>query len=323
MISSGEHDQTQKMFPLSSRAPSTAGLTPLRPFNEPKDKVGFVSSQASTKSSLAVLSSSSSVLSTIGSVYGGSSETAALVSPHNPWSRNKDSTQEDGNLESGQRVKRCRNQSKLAWRTKAPGWLSAWKHHDRPRSRVFGCKIPRWESACTLGTLDWEKRSAGAAPSEVAGIWPAAPINCTFLFDEEAYYHGLDYFVFRQWHLFSSLLGAVQSDVGLLDVQIWDMDEQIEVMAGDWEARVRPGWDIVVHGAYVGEQDDGKSEQDGAQELWGAEKEGGQWWFQRWRERAEGGTAGGRRQRGWLVGLVGLVGTVGGSWLVISLAGRR
>ncbi|OAG07467.1 uncharacterized protein CC84DRAFT_1073520, partial [Paraphaeosphaeria sporulosa] len=100
----------------------------------------------------------------------------------------------------------------------------------------------------------------------------------------------LEYAVFRQWKYVSLLISAVQED-GVNCALIWDECEGLQVMAGDWEARVTPGWKVTIvcedDDVYDNEDDWGEVD-DEKDEPWDVEKgHSGEWWFKRWKTRVE------------------------------------
>lgn len=204
-------------------------------------------------------------------------------------------------------------------------------------------------------------------------------IMCTFDFqpygaDGPTYSRHLELDKYRHWASFAQLLAIIlqdgfgySNDYGFgfgknlrtctcTCIYIWDVAEAMLVVAGDWEARVRPGWEVIVaicrgdaftfadcsclgvkrgveNAMYEDEDEDeddqddkdddeDEDEDDGKQEIIslrvGEEATG---WFWRWRRKVEKvGFADWRKEEtGWLVGVLGMVGVVGGFWVVVAL----
>ncbi|KAL5380481.1 hypothetical protein DPSP01_007801 [Paraphaeosphaeria sporulosa] len=83
-------------------------------------------------------------------------------------------------------------------------------------------------------------------------------------------------------------------------------------MAGDWEARVTPGWKVTIvceDDVYDNEDDWGEVD-DEKDEPWDVEKgHSGEWWFKRWKTRVEGKKDGRKRkQKPWMIGVVAITG---------------
>ncbi|KAF2690621.1 hypothetical protein K458DRAFT_398633 [Lentithecium fluviatile CBS 122367] len=189
-----------------------------------------------------------------------------------------------------------------------------------------------------------------------------APITCTFHFpphhhphsdlfaDLSTHRHHLPYPLYLTYPPFASLLHHLSTDLGLATPLIWDHVEQMQVQAGDWEARVRPGWRLGVVFEYEcqasstyydgdsdSDCDDGYDDDDGEDEDMNSDTyqhsiEKGHtrkpWWFARWRNRVErrkeGAGAGVRKGgRGWVVGVVGMLGIAAAFWVVVLWAARE
>ena len=121
------------------------------------------------------------------------------------------------------------------------------------------------------------------------------PICLVLAFEDHTHTKLLDYATFAQWHRVKALLLDMESD-GIWIDYLWDVVESMEVTGGDWEARVRPGWEV--HASCTDCSDfreypkdrgdeDSSSDEDWERDLiesWYGRKE---WWFARWRHRVE------------------------------------
>lgn len=95
---------------------------------------------------------------------------------------------------------------------------------------------------------------------------------------------------------------------------IWDECEGLQVMAGDWEARVTPGWKVTFfcEDDNVDDEIDDWSEADDDEkdEPWDVEKgHDREWWFKRWKARVEKNKEGQKKkQKPWMIGVVAITG---------------
>lgn len=132
-----------------------------------------------------------------------------------------------------------------------------------------------------------------------------APLVLTFCFQDQMCVKVLDYEVFAQWDAVEAVLQGVR-EMGIVVERLWDTVDDTRVGGGDWNARVRPGWNVKVLclengveelGGGFEEEDEESAGAGGVEEgegrVWGAagwlgrkEKETA-WWFARWRERVE------------------------------------
>jgi hypothetical protein len=151
-------------------------------------------------------------------------------------------------------------------------------------------------------------------------------IRLTFDFGCRSHIYELEYAVFRQWKYVSLLVSAVQED-GMTCALIWDESEGLQVMAGDWEARVTPGWQVTIfcQDDHVDEGDDDYSEVDSEKDApWDVEKGyGGEWWFTRWKTSVERTKEGPKeKQKAWMIGVVAAFG-VALAFCVVSWVSSR
>jgi hypothetical protein len=140
----------------------------------------------------------------------------------------------------------------------------------------------------------------------------SASIRLTFDFGCRSHVYELEYAIFRQWKYISLLVSAVHAD-GMSCALMWDESEGLQVMAGDWEARVTPGWQVTIfcQDDHDDEDDDDWSEVDSEKdEPWDVEKGyGGEWWFKRWKTRVEKKKEGQKKkQKAWIIGVVAAFG---------------
>jgi hypothetical protein len=126
------------------------------------------------------------------------------------------------------------------------------------------------------------------------------PLTFTFHLDDRTYTKTLDYRTFARWEGIGALLDELRDD-GIMTEQLWDVDEAMEVGSGDWEARVRPGWNVEVWCQHVdlyertsdcvseldsdSDEDEEESESEGrCEQISKCER---RWWFARWKDRVE------------------------------------
>lgn len=135
-------------------------------------------------------------------------------------------------------------------------------------------------------------------------------IQLTFNFGFKCFTYELEYAVFCQWKYVSLLLSAVHED-GVKCVQIWDEFEGAQVMAGDWEARVIPGWQITIFCQDANVDDDNYSEASDEKDQSWEDGDREDWWFKRWKTRVEKTTERSNKKRSpWMIGVVAAIGTV-------------
>ncbi|KAF2642304.1 hypothetical protein P280DRAFT_262895 [Massarina eburnea CBS 473.64] len=152
-------------------------------------------------------------------------------------------------------------------------------------------------------------------------------IVCTFEVGDRSYVRDIDFATFRKWTAFSELLRVLENDFGTACVQLWDVQEDMEIMAGDWEARARPEWEvIVICGESLTDTDADSEIEYGSDEDYGDLTRGFEremWWFSRWRRKVERKRIGFvKGERGWLVGAVGTVGIVAAFCIVLYGSSR-
>lgn len=141
----------------------------------------------------------------------------------------------------------------------------------------------------------------------------AMSIRLIFHFKDRSHAHELEYPVFRQWKYMRYLISAVQED-GVSCALLWDEIEGLQVTAGDWEARARPGWQVTMFCDHIDvyHNDDGHNDDESDEEYDEVlDEEKGyveEWWFNKWKTRVENrreGTV--KRRKSWLVGGVPMV----------------
>lgn len=124
------------------------------------------------------------------------------------------------------------------------------------------------------------------------------PVQITFKFGQRVHVKLLDYATFSQWDAMEELMADIENE-GIMFEGLWDVGEKMKICGGDWNARVRPGWDVHVYSqdAHVlsedeSSEDDSDSEgyNDEDKQMWTDEvldlqKE--EWCLPRWRGRVE------------------------------------
>ncbi|KAF9738631.1 hypothetical protein PMIN01_03914 [Paraphaeosphaeria minitans] len=154
-----------------------------------------------------------------------------------------------------------------------------------------------------------------------------ASIRLKFDFGCRSHTCELEYAVFRQWKYVSLLVSAIQED-GVNCELIWDECEGLQVMAGDWEARVTPGWKVTI---FCGDDDSDDVDDDWSEvdeekdEPRDVEKgHGGEWWFKRWKTRVERKKEERKRkQKPWMIGVVAITSIVIAFSIVLWLSSRE
>ncbi|KAF2441430.1 hypothetical protein P171DRAFT_497675 [Karstenula rhodostoma CBS 690.94] len=153
-------------------------------------------------------------------------------------------------------------------------------------------------------------------------------IRLKFDFGCRSHIYELEYAVFRQWKYVSLLVSAVQEE-GVNCALIWDECERLQVMAGDWEARVTPGWQVTIFceddNVDDDEEEDDWSEVDNEKDdPWDIEKGyGGEWWFKLWKTRVERKKEGRiKKQKPWMIGVVAVAG-IGVAFSIVTWLSSR
>ncbi|KAF9693640.1 hypothetical protein EKO04_008178 [Ascochyta lentis] len=109
----------------------------------------------------------------------------------------------------------------------------------------------------------------------------------------------LDYETFARWDAMAGLMADLEKD-GMAISNPWDVEEEMEVRSGDWNARVRHGWAIKLSCQYTSEysqetdSDDGSDRDDDYgrvediyREYRYTKEEIEDWCLPRWRNRVE------------------------------------
>jgi hypothetical protein len=138
----------------------------------------------------------------------------------------------------------------------------------------------------------WPRRHGPTGP---------APITLLFHFSDSASpsIKLLPYRTFCKWTSLYALLKEWKQD-GVVVSDLWDVEENMLVLSGDWDAWVRPGWVVELRccndeSGYFGRGEDGD---DASEDACGYETESDNgmsskgesqhpWCFERWRERVE------------------------------------
>lgn len=71
------------------------------------------------------------------------------------------------------------------------------------------------------------------------------PICLKFDFGDRIHVKPLDYGTFSRWSAMESFVLDMENE-GIIIEEFWDVAENMRVWSGDWDARVRPGWDVYV-----------------------------------------------------------------------------
>ena len=133
-----------------------------------------------------------------------------------------------------------------------------------------------------------------------------ATIHVNFDFGDKTHTYDLEHTVFRKWKYMAMLLNALEVD-GTACISIWDELEQMQVTAGDWDARARPGWTIRVFCEDINGDNWSNADQEDEMEVDETSRADG-WWFKRWKSRVERNKEGRKKKRmPWLVGAVAMV----------------
>jgi len=118
---------------------------------------------------------------------------------------------------------------------------------------------------------------------------PPAPITLLFHTQDGTMTKKLDYHAFFQWSNMDALLNELALD-SIIVHMLWDINEDMPISCGDWDARIHPG-SVIDAWCFNGEKNcdwnRDSSESEGEIEGVRGQKEHEKWWFARWRERVE------------------------------------
>jgi hypothetical protein len=173
-------------------------------------------------------------------------------------------------------------------------WSCLWKASQRPCVKLkYSSPATRINSDISLYSLPHTKAAEFATETELHRS--PDPIRLVLDFEDCTHTKSLDYATFAKWQRVEALLLDMESD-GICVNHMWDDIEKMQVTSGDWDARVRPGWEVHVSCidridlcGYLDDRNDEDStaDEDGDGE-WiegGVDKQ--EWWFARWRHRVE------------------------------------
>ncbi|KAF2625342.1 hypothetical protein BU25DRAFT_460458 [Macroventuria anomochaeta] len=141
-----------------------------------------------------------------------------------------------------------------SWHTVFTNW---YRHRNRrPGSYESGsstdielgtcCRSPeRFDSGISFGGLDLVSDDHVTPKSSIEPHLDD-PILLKLKFGDQTYIKPLDYGTFSRWTAVERLMVDMEQD-GIIIGELWDVVEKMRVCSGDWNARVRPGWDVHVH----------------------------------------------------------------------------
>ena len=188
--------------------------------------------------------------------------------------------------------------------TSSASWIKPSKQWSCSGS-VADLEAARWLPLEPLRS-DPSLRSRSPLDEEKQVIATSPAIHLTFDFDYITYTYVVEYDVFRQWKHMTKLLHALEVD-GTTCISMWDELEQMQVAAGDWDARARPGWIIRVLCDDVKGDDWSDADEEDDIDIDGTSRGDG-WWFKRWKSRVERNKEGRKKKRRpWLVGAIAMV----------------
>ncbi|KAF2256501.1 hypothetical protein BU26DRAFT_599179 [Trematosphaeria pertusa] len=210
----------------------------------------------SRTSSLSIPASQAEVSAVV--CYPSSSSTASIVSseptssPASKVSTPASSLPCSPEIETRSAIRSGHTKTTRTWRwwktDRVWSWRPWWQIHRKRR-----VEAEWWELECGAASSSpsstnvWPDEDCDkgiVAVSSKEPVPPPKPILCTFDFEDATYAYDLDFDVYRRWRNMETLVEELLDSDGLLHVQLWDEKEGMEIMAGDWEARIRPGWEV-------------------------------------------------------------------------------
>ena len=166
--------------------------------------------------------------------------------------------------------------------------------------------LPRVDSGiglCPPGQQDGQSSPSSRLEARLATA--STPITLTFHLEDSSTTKILDYRVYTQWTNVSTLLHELAHD-GIIVHMLWDVNEDMPISSGDWDARIQPGSLIEAwcfsdvreddwEGDSSGNESEDDMEGDKVEDGYRMNRKGSRtdarnehtWWFTRWRQRVE------------------------------------
>ena len=199
-------------------------------------------------------------------------------------------------------------------------WLLRWLISDVSKEEGWktedaSTRLPRIDSGIGFGVYAGDVRlpSDPTNPVVAAAALPlppppqGAPISLTFRPADSKHIKTLDYHIYSKWSNTNALLDELSHD-SIIVHELWDVNEDMPISSGDWDARIHPGsvieaWCCNDERVYhSGDGDDtsnsgddtdrNEDETEGDGDMsWSSSVTDARnehpWWFARWRERVE------------------------------------
>lgn len=194
-----------------------------------------------------------------------------------------------------------------SWHSRFTSWYRYWRrrapHEDAAPCAdvelVATCKEPkRVDSGFSVGT-SYLSSHPYTTPDSTTLSQQSGFIHLNIDFGDESCIKSVDYGTFSCWSAIEGLMMDMEKD-GIVCEELWDISESMRVCKGDWDARVRPGWDIHVHcqdvpmvleTPYLEDDSDSGSEDAGSEEdRWiddVLDHYREEWCLPRWRDKVE------------------------------------
>lgn len=177
-------------------------------------------------------------------------------------------------------------------------WHRSWWRRDSEVKRTVDIELNKSETPTRRINYGFSIGSVELNSNQNTSIMDPGPCRPIFLmldFEDGSCVKPLDYGTFSRWDAIEDLLMDIEND-GILVGELWDQNEKMRICPGDWDARVRPGWDIhircqntqTIREGYQTENDSEISESD--EEHWAddiLDQYREDWCLPRWRVKVE------------------------------------
>lgn len=196
-----------------------------------------------------------------------------------------------------------------SWQSRLPNWYRYWgrrQYHGEaePFTDIdldATCRDPKRVDSAISVEASTTISSCCSTIDSSSQLLQTDSIHLEIDLGDETCIKSLDYGTFSRWSAIEGLMIDMEED-GIYCEELWDVSECMRVCKGDWDARVRPGWDIhalcqdmpaVLEAHYLdSDSDDGSEDPEIEEDHWiddvlDAYQE--EWCLPRWRGKVEPG----------------------------------
>lgn len=174
---------------------------------------------------------------------------------------------------------------KCSWQSRFTNWYSYWGRRRTldevdPFTDIeldATCRDPKRVDSAISVENSTPISSSYSTPSFSSQLRQTDSIHLELNFGDGTCIKSLDYGTFSRWSAVERLMVDMEED-GMFCEELWDVSECMRVCKGDWDARVRPGWDIhalcqimpaVLEARYLeGDSDSGSDDPESEGDQW-------------------------------------------------------